>query len=79
MAGVVEVEHGRPPRTRLIAPARGVGPHCALVMRSFGAEQLRLPWHAGVTVLPYGMQLLKSAVLPHSAVGHFIEVPPAAP
>jgi hypothetical protein len=28
---------------------------CALVMRSFGPEQLRLPWHAWVTVLPYGL------------------------
>jgi hypothetical protein len=28
---------------------------CALVMRSFGPEQVRLPWHAWVTVLPYGL------------------------
>ena len=28
---------------------------CALVMRSFGPEQLRLPWHAWVTVFPYGL------------------------
>jgi hypothetical protein len=28
---------------------------CALVMRSFGPEQLRVPWHAWVTVLPYGL------------------------
>ena len=28
---------------------------CALVMRSFGPEPLRLPWHAWVTVFPYGL------------------------
>ena len=28
---------------------------CALVMRSLGPDQLRLPWHAWVTVLPYGL------------------------
>jgi hypothetical protein len=56
---------------------------CALVMRSSGPEQLRLPWHAWVTVLPYGLLVFltwaMAAVLPHSAVGVFIEVPPPAP
>lgn len=28
---------------------------CALVMRSFGPDPLRVPWHAWVTVLPYGL------------------------
>ncbi|HEY6698991.1 MAG TPA: hypothetical protein VIZ67_12235 [Acidimicrobiales bacterium] len=28
---------------------------CALVMRSFGPEQLRLPWQPWVTVFPYGL------------------------
>jgi hypothetical protein len=52
-------------------------------MRSFGPEQLHLSWHAWVTVLPYGLPVFltwaMAAVLPHSAVGVFIEVPPAAP
>jgi hypothetical protein len=51
-------------------------------MRSFGPEQLRMPWHAWVTVLPYGLLVFltwaMAAVLPHSAVGVFIEVPATA-
>jgi hypothetical protein len=46
----------------VVARRRGGGPlmlitllACALVMRSFGPEQLRVPWHAWVTVLPYGL------------------------
>lgn len=51
-------------------------------MRSFGPEQLRMPWHAWVAVLPYGLLVFltwaMAAVLPHSAVGVFIEVPATA-
>lgn len=48
MAVVARRRGGVPPM--LITPLG-----CALVMRSLGPEQVRLPWHAWVTVLPYGL------------------------